>query len=319
MRSPHCANDNQRLPGTSRTKATLGAEAKHGGRPADGGQALRAGSFYGAIQGKQELCDAIFTDLSHHSPRKLPSHSHELPFFGLVMDGQYGERYGRQQTFFSPFTIMFRPEGIPHQDEIGPKGVKFFEIEVRPSWRKRLEDCSGTLDRACEDRAGGQVLWLGMKLYRELHSGVADQLATESLLGELLACVACMPSERTGERPPWFDRVLDQIGAEYTERLTLDQLSGEAGVHPVHLSRVFRRWMGQGIGEYVHRLRIRAACEQMLQSETPIAEIGLAAGFADQSHFTRSFRRVTGTSPARFRDLFARQTRSLHSGLQLAS
>ena len=81
----------------------------------DGGQALRAGSFYGAIQGKRELCGAIFTDLSHQSPRKLPSHSHELPFFGVVLDGQYGERYGRQQTFFSPFTIMFRPAGIPHQ------------------------------------------------------------------------------------------------------------------------------------------------------------------------------------------------------------
>lgn len=292
-----------------------------GRQTADGGQALRAGSFYGAIQGKRELCGAIFTDLSHQSPRKLPPHSHELPFFGLVMDGQYGERYGRQQTFFSPFTIMFRPAGIPHQDEIGPRGVRFFEIEVRPSWRKRLEDCSGTLDRACEDRAGGQVLWLGMKLFREMHSGAADELAIEGLLAELLACVACPPRERAPERtkarPPWLGRVLDKINAEYAERLTLDHLSGEAGVHPVHLSRVFRRLTGQGIGEHVHRLRIRAACEQLLQSDMPIAEIGLAAGFADQSHFTRSFRRVTGMSPARFRSMVAQQARPLDSHLKL--
>ena len=290
-----------------------------GRQPADGGQALRAGSFYGAIQGKRELCGAIFTDLSHQSPRKLPSHSHKLPFFGLVMDGQYGERYGRQQTFFSPFTIMFRPAGVPHQDEIGPQGVKLFEIEVRSSWRQRLEDCSGTLDRACEDRAGGQVLWLGMKLYRELHSGAADELATESLLSELLACIGCMPRERTsegvGDCPRWLERVIDKISAEYTGRLMLDQLSGEAGVHPVHLSRVFRRWMGQGVGEYVHRLRIRAACEQMLHPEMPIAEIGLAAGFADQSHFTRSFRRVTGMSPARFRGMVVDQAPSSHRTL----
>ncbi len=289
------------------------------GRQRDDGQALRAGSFYGAIQGKRELCGAIFTDLSHQSPRKLPSHSHELPFFGLVMDGQYGEHYGRQETFFSPFTIMFRPAGIPHQDEIGPRGVKVFEIEVRPSWRKRLEDCAGTLDRACDDCAGGQVLWLGMKLYRELHSGVADELAAEGLLAELLACVACASRERGGDRPPWLSRVVDKISAEYTERLTLDQLSAEAGVHPVHLSRVFRRWNGQGIGEYVHRLRIRATCEKMLQPDIPIAEIGLAAGFADQSHFTRSFRRVTGMSPARFRSMIAPQPRLPHCPLELAS
>ena len=73
----------------------------------------------------------------------------------------------------------------------------------------------------------------------------------------------------------------------------------------MHLPRVFRRWKRQGIGEYVHRLRIRAACEQMLRPETPIADIGLANGFADQSHFTRSFRRVTGMSPARFRGMVA--------------
>jgi AraC family transcriptional regulator len=296
------------------------AESRH---TADGGRALRAGSFYGAIQGKRELCGAIFTDLRHQSPRKLPSHSHELPFFGLVMDGQYSERYGRHQTFFSPFTIMFRPAGVPHQDEIGPRGVRFFEIELRPSWQKRLLDCSGTLDRAYEDRAGGQTLWLGMKLYRELHSGATDELATESLLSDLLACIAWTPGERTGEGvrdcPRWLGRVIDKIAAEYTSRLTLDQLSGEAGVHPVHLSRVFRKWMGQGIGEYVHRLRIRAACEQMLQSEMPIAGIGLATGFADQSHFTRSFRRVTGMSPARFRSMVVQQARSSHWTLQPAA
>jgi AraC family transcriptional regulator len=272
---------------------------------ANGSQALGAGSFYGAIEGKQERCGAIFTDICHTSPRKLPKHSHELPFFGLLVAGSYGERYRHQETQFRPFTIMFRPAGIPHQDEIGPDGVKFFEIELRPSWSQRLDECSATLNDAHEDCVGGEVLWLGMKLYRELHSDATDELAVEGLLTELLASVACMSREQVRERPAWLDRVVDKIAAEYVERLTLDELSGEAGVHPVHLSRVFRRWKGQGIGEYVHRLRIRAACEQMLRPETPIADIGVATGFADQSHFTRTFRRLTGMSPARFRGMVA--------------
>lgn len=274
-------------------------------------QALEAGSFYGEVQAKQERCGAIFTDVRHTSPKKLPSHSHELPFFGVVLEGQYGERYGRQQTQFQPFTIMFRPAGIPHQDEIGPRGVKFFEIELRPSWRMRLDEdedeCLGSLDRGYEDCIGGPALWLGMKLHRELHSTVTDELTVESLLAELLASVARRPATRAQQRPVWLKRVADKIGAEYSDRLTLEELSREAGVHPVHLSRVFRRWSGQGIGEYVHRLRIRSACEQMIQSEMPIAEIGLATGFADQSHFTRSFRRITGVSPARFRTLVAQR------------
>jgi AraC family transcriptional regulator len=101
--------------------------------------------------------------------------------------------------------------------------------------------------------------------------------------------------------PAWLRRIIEKLTAEYSERLTLDDLSREAGVHPVHLSRVFRKCLGVGIGEHVHRLRIRAACEQMLTPEISMAEISVAAGFADQSHFTRAFRRATGMTPAAFR------------------
>lgn len=265
------------------------------------GPLLGAGSFYGAIQCKHEQCGAIFTDLCHASPRKLPSHAHELPFFELILDGQYGERYGRQDRQFRPFTALFRPRGVPHQDEIGPRGVSLFEIELRPRWRKLLEDCSAHLEHGREDCAGGELMWLCLRLYRKLHETGADALEVESLLSELLACVARMPSERMPVWPAWLSSVVEKLNADFARTITLDELSREAGVHPVHLSRVFRKSKGQGIGDYVHRLRIRAACEQMRALETPIAEIGLATGFADQSHFTRSFRRVTGMTPAVFR------------------
>ena len=265
-------------------------------------QALGAGNFYGAVEAKHEQCGAIFTNLRHTSPRKLPSHSHELPFFALLLEGEYGERYGRREQQFRPFTVHFRPAGIPHQDEIGPHGVRFFEIEVRPSWRQRLAECSAALDLAHDDCQGGPLLWLGMKMYREFQgTGAADDLFVESLLAEMLAHVARMRRENVVHPPAWLRRIVEKLTAEYSERLTLDDLSREAGVHPVHLSRVFRKCLGVGIGEQVHRLRIRAACEQMLTPEISIAEISLASGYADQSHFTRAFRRVTGMTPAAFK------------------
>src|SRR3979411_2275540 len=101
-------------------------------------KALGAGAFYGAVQSRREQCDAIFTDLRHTLPRKLPSHSHELPFFAVLMEGLYGERYGREERQFRPFTVHFRPAGVPHQDEIGPPGVRFFEIEIRDRKSTRL-------------------------------------------------------------------------------------------------------------------------------------------------------------------------------------
>lgn len=268
-----------------------------------GPEALAGGSFYGAVQKKHQQCGAIFTDLCHQSPRKLPEHSHQLPFFGMLLDGSYRESYIHQERFFGPFTIMFRPAGVPHQDEIGPRGVKFFEIEILPIWQKRLQACSGNLNTACDDCAGGEVLWLAMKLFRETRAREADDLGIESLLAELLGAVACPPRDSARDAPAWLRRVLDKLSGEFCERLTLEELSNEASVHPVHLSRVFRRCTREGIGEYVHRLRIRAACERMLQPDVTLTDVALEKGFADQSHFTRVFRRVTGMSPGAFRTL----------------
>lgn len=268
------------------------------------GQTLTGGSFYGAVQRRHEQYDAIFTDLQHSSPKRLPSHAHELPFFALLLDGSYGERYGRQHAQYGPFTVMFRPSGIPHQDEIGPRGVKFFEVEIRSSWRNRLADCSGSLNVAHDDCGGGALLWLAMKLFRETHGdGAAYDLSVESVLAELLAQAAQIPRENFHDVPPWLARVVDKMQVEHCERLTLDELSAEAGVHPVHLSRVFRKCKGLGIGDFVHRLRIRAACEQMLCRDRTLADISFSTGFADQSHFTRAFRKVTGMSPAKFRTM----------------
>jgi AraC family transcriptional regulator len=269
-----------------------------------GAPVMQGGSFYGAVRQRREQCDAIFTDLQHSSARKLPEHAHELPFFAVLLGGEYGERYGHQHKQFGPFTIAFRPAGVPHQDEIGPHGVRFFEIEIRPIWKRRIQDCSGSLDTAHDECGGGEMLWLAMKLFRETH-GPREQsdLCLGSLLAELVAAVARVPRETAKDAPRWLGRVVDKMKTEYCERLTLEDLAREAGVHPVHLSRVFRRCEGEGIGEYVHRLRIRAACEQMLAPQRSLAEIGLATGFADQSHFTRAFRRITGMSPGEFRRL----------------
>jgi AraC family transcriptional regulator len=267
-----------------------------------GGTTLAGGSFFGAIQWRSEHRGAIFTDLQHAAPRKLPEHSHELPFFALLLRGYYGERYGRQQKQFGPFTVMFRPSGVPHQDEVGPNGLRFFEIELRPTWQSRIADCSGRLSQPCEDMRGGELLWLTMRLFRELFGCVRpDLLSVESLLAELVASAARLPREETKQAPLWLARVLDKLQAEHCERLTLDDLSREARVHPVHLSRVFRRFVREGIGEYVHRLRIRTACEQLLSSQASLAEVSVATGFADQSHFCRVFRKTTGTTPRAFR------------------
>ena len=269
-------------------------------RIGDREQRLTGGSFYGSVAARQKVGGAIFTELRHAQARKLPAHSHELPFFCLFFGGEYAEKYGRRDVQFRPFTVSFRPAGVPHQDEVGPGGARMFGIEIERTRQLSLADCSGNLGVAY-DSEGGELLWLAVKLYAETRTPLDfHELQVESLLSELLGAVACKP-ERCTTAPFWMRRLKEKLNAEFRQRLTMDDLAREAGVHPVHLSRVFRRVFGMGIGEYVHRLRIREACERMIHPEASLAEISCDLGFSDQSHFTRTFHGITGTSPTAFR------------------
>jgi len=275
----------------------MAATAYHG----IGEARLAGGSFYGVVAHRQKAGGAIFSELRHSQARKLPAHSHEMPFFCLFLGGDYGEKYGRQYMQFRPFTLSFRPADVPHLDEVGPRGAHMFGIEASRVWQEMIESASGNLSVGYDTR-GGDQLWLALKLFRETRVPLnPDDLQVESLMAELLAVTAFKP-DRTHDAPPWLRRVKDRLQSECAEPVTLAALAAEAGVHPVHLSRSFRKFTGYGLGEYQRRLRLRQACELMLDARLSLADVSFATGFADQSHFTRACKAITGASPGVLRE-----------------
>jgi AraC family transcriptional regulator len=81
----------------------------------------------------------------------------------------------------------------------------------------------------------------------------------------------------------------------------LGDLGKIAGVSPLHFSREFRRLYGMNSAQYIRRLRLEWAAQSLRKRDQSLAEIASAAGFSDQSHFTRWFKRQFGVTPAAFR------------------
>jgi AraC-like DNA-binding protein len=100
--------------------------------------------------------------------------------------------------------------------------------------------------------------------------------------------------------------VRDLLAERCTVTFTLADLSTEAGVHPGYLAAAFRRHFGCTIGTYARHQRVALACRHLTGSDAPLAEIALLTGFADQSHFTRTFKRQIGLTPAAYRKAAAR-------------
>ncbi len=88
---------------------------------------------------------------------------------------------------------------------------------------------------------------------------------------------------------------------------SLSEIAGAAGVHPVHLSREFRRFYACTVSDFMRKLRIEHASHLLADTETPLAEIAMICGFADQSHFSAVFKREVGLTPSRFRNVSARR------------
>jgi AraC family transcriptional regulator len=95
--------------------------------------------------------------------------------------------------------------------------------------------------------------------------------------------------------------VRDVVHSYYHERLTLEQLASIAAVHPVHLAQSFRLAYSCSIGEYIRKLRVTRAARQLAHTDQPLAEIAIACGFYDQSHFHRVFKKHVKMTPAQYR------------------
>lgn len=95
-------------------------------------------------------------------------------------------------------------------------------------------------------------------------------------------------------------RARDYLHAHFADDIGLEELAAEVGVSRAHLIRSFRATYHITPHAYLTSLRIRAAQQQLANGAQPI-DVAFACGFADQAHFTRSFKARMGMTPAQFR------------------
>lgn len=261
---------------------------------------LEPGAYYGATTplhdgGGLSVGETVFApDLA------IPQHEHERSFICFVLEGlgtrSWPARAGRE----APMSLTVFPAGVPHANQWHGGGGRALHLEFAPDWLVRLEGRTRVLEEP-GDFTGGPPSWLLGNLVRECRQpdGVTP-LVVEGLVLEMLAACDRLRGARPAV-PLWLGRVQEVMRDRFCEDLTITEIAASAGVSADHLTRVFRRTFGCTPGEHLRRLRVEFACERLTAGRESVADIALAAGFADQSHFTRIFRRHLGVTPAAFR------------------
>jgi len=266
------------------------------------------GDFHGETLMAREVAGFVFREMVHPPGASIPKHCHQRAHVAFVLKGALTERCERTNLECRPLSVTFLAPGVTHSDTV-QSSVRCLLVDIAPERFARLRETLPLVDPIFlngSNSGGGSAAWLMMRLYDAARqTDAASSLVVEGLTLELMAELSrqrtTLADSNHSQPPRWLNHAKELLHAQFPEALTHDQLAQAVGVHPVYLAHEFRRYYQCTIGQYVRRLRIEHASRQLASSAASLAEIALAAGFCDQSHFSRVFKRLTGMTPAHFR------------------
>jgi AraC family transcriptional regulator len=216
-------------------------------------------------------------------------------------------------------------KGTVGQASIVPAGQQYSAY-----WIEELEDIAIHLDSDYIARQAGELVQtdridiiagcevvdplvhqIGRSLAAEIDAGApGGSIYAESLVNTLVAHLLRHHSS-AGERfqhhlgglpKHKLRRVTEFIEENLEHDLSLAEIAGIAELSPFHFARSFKQATGSTPIQFLTHRRIDLAKRLLVESELPIVEIGLRAGFKNQSHFTTLFRKITAMTPRAYRN-----------------
>jgi AraC family transcriptional regulator len=248
----------------------------------------------------------------------IPDHEHPTHFVNLLTQGEIKAQWtteGRSHSATnSPGTIYLLPAGT--RDRLTWSG---------PTTRIVLVMEKGFLSRSLENTAHLDEIELTThwnlrdrhieSLMLAMHADLEDGSPAGPLYGESLGLTLGLYLTRrystrgrsnglqlSGGMPTArLNRVLDFINQNFDQDVRLWELAALAGMSPHYFCELFKASTGMTAYQYVLQCRIERAKNYLRNPELSVGDAGVAAGFADQSHFTKVFRRKVGVTPMKYR------------------
>ena len=257
--------------------------------------------LFGQVQKNDSLAGFNFTETVYPKKLRLPFHSHDFAYFCFVLGGNFTENVNKTEHLYQSSTVVYHPLGEAHSDKFHTAS-RCFNVRLNSHLAGHLRESESKFNQTVIQNNVG-LNHLTTRLYQEFYD--ADEfsaLTVEGLMLEIIAEFLRNAVKVSIESlPKWLLRARDFIAEEFKNELTIGTIATTVKVHPTHLAREFRRYFQITIGDFIRQRRIEFACQKIVNSKAPLSEISLEAGFYDQSHFTRIFRKATNMTPAAYR------------------
>lgn len=226
-------------------------------------------------------------------------HEHEETRLIVVVRGGFTESWTGRQYCCGAASALLRPAGERHADRYSGQGALCVNVRLCGEWEDRLAG----FGMPAAGGPAGEVAALAGRLYGDVRAGdAASLLGIQCGVLEILERLLRKDPVRRGRRAPgWIESTKELVRSRAMNPPDLTEAARAAGVHPAHLARSFRQFTGVSLGSFARRMRVEAACIRLKESGDAVADIAAEAGFSDQAHFARVFRRQMGMTPREFR------------------
>lgn len=259
------------------------------------------GYFFGDVTHRVDASGVSVQELgSRPSPSSVPRHTHEHAHACFVISGRFEVSTGHHRGGCPPGTLLYHPAGTTHEDRLLSRYGCCVMVSLEPDVLAAFDPPRLAARFAAIPDA--ELGLLGHRLRMELREPDAlSEAAIEWLVLEITAHVARRTDRQEAARPGWLSRAIELIRGRGTDGLRVREVAEAVGIHPVHLARVFRRYIGLSPVEYRRRVRVQAALLRIERTREPLSWVAMAAGFCDQSEMTNAFRRELGVTPGSYR------------------
>ncbi|HEX3108574.1 MAG TPA: AraC family transcriptional regulator [Thermoanaerobaculia bacterium] len=238
--------------------------------------------------------DVTVRELVYPAGTRQARHDHDYGNISVVFCGEMLERTDTGEYRGRSCSVVVKPAATVHANEVpGCTGVVTLSLQYGPrsAFARQLGEWRWF---EADDETARAALALRMAL----RGGAGVEARALDFSHRLLAKGAA------AERPPrWFEDLRSILDRTFADPIRFDRLARAFGMHPVYVSRAFRRYAGISMRDYVHRLRMREARHRLASTSHSATAIALDTGYVDGSHFARAFNRSHGVSPAAFRRL----------------
>lgn len=272
------------------------------------------GFFYGDTTELIRLEGVTLTD-TIYAQGKVDWHFHEDDYFTFLLMG--GMREGNRQEVYECLAgdLLFHNWQDAHYNIGSGRFTRGFHVEISDGWYERV-GIRGELTEGSLRLGDPLIKSLMYDVFKEAKlSGVRGHLGVDAALVRLFGLLGKMQDTQEVGKPWWVKRIREMlhegrgvgrgVGREDgREDWTLVDLANAINVHPVHLSREFPKHFHTNVGDYLRLIKVQRALALLSGSDRLLTDISFECGFADQSHFIRSFRNYYGITPSAYRRLF---------------